>query len=78
MGIGAALDADGDYGASVDYWGLGILTCEVFVGLETSALRASGASEANPKPNLIPKPSPCPKPSPSPSPSPNQNAKPNP
>lgn len=46
MGINAALDADGDYGASVDYWGLGILTCEVFVGLETSALRASGASEA--------------------------------
>ena len=38
MGIGAALDADGDYGASVDYWGLGILTCEVFVGLLTLAL----------------------------------------
>ena len=46
MGISAALDAEGDYGASVDWWGLGILTCEIHCGLETSALRASGASEA--------------------------------
>ena len=44
MSIDIALGADRDYGASVDWWGLGILASEVFTGLD-SILVASGASD---------------------------------
>ena len=44
MGVAKALGPGGDYGASVDWWGLGILAGEVFTGLH-DVLIASGAEE---------------------------------
>ena len=41
MGVAKALGPGGDYGASVDWWGLGILAGEVFTGLH-DVLIASG------------------------------------
>ena len=45
MGVDAALDDKHDYGASVDWWGLGILTVDIFTGLNGSILIASGGTE---------------------------------
>jgi len=44
MGVAKALGPGGDYGASVDWWGLGILVCDVYTGLEMHVLLADGGS----------------------------------
>ena len=44
MGVAKALGPGGDYGASVDWWGLGIMACDVYTGLEMHVLLANAGS----------------------------------
>lgn len=45
MDIDDALGPNRDYGASVDWWGLGILACEIFTGLEDVLVASAATSQ---------------------------------